>query len=224
MELNEFAKDIRQVLFANIPIESKLEFEKKHKKRIVQLYQALETDANFVVVPLGTNGYAFELGSENLEATQPHYHILEDAYTIKKRGMGTTTSKGSQASKQDIASRDYGVWKAHINEAKTITRKGKKIQLPRSVSVYQEYRKNVRGGRKPKQKLIEKINKKTGEVIIKDVSSSYINKHYHYIEKTFDAYLPIIAQKYGMRMGRVSLNNEEGDSVANELLSDLANY
>lgn len=225
MDLNEFAKDIRQVLLANIPIESKVEFDKKHAKyRSEQLYQALGKDSNFVVIPLGTNGYVFEMGSDNLEATQPHYHILEDAYTIKKKGQGTATSKGSQDKVSNLSSRDYGKWTVRINEPRTITRNGKKVSLQRSVSVYQEYRKNVRGGRKPKQKIIEKVNKRTGEVITKDVSSSYINKHYHYIEKTFDSYLPIIAQKYGMRMGRVSINNEEADAAANEFLSDFANY
>ncbi len=211
MELSEFAKNIRELLIDNMPVESDENFLKKHAKRGKKLFQAFAGDSNGQVIPLGTNGYVFELGSENLETNFPHYHILEDAYTIKKRGKGTATSKGSQAKINDKGSRDYGAWTINRGKGKT--------------SVYQEYRKNVRGGRKPKEKyktVVQRVvNKETGEVtknvVYQNVSTSYINKHYHYIEKAMDFGLPFVAQKYGMRMARVQISDEEKQSALQEL-------
>ena len=205
MELSEFAKDIRELLIDNMPVESDENFLKKHVKRGKKLFQAFAGDSNGQVIPLGTNGYVFELGSENLETNFPHYHILDDAYTIKKRGKGTTTSKGSQAKINDKGKRDCGIW--------VVSTKNKSGRT----SVYQEYRKNVRGNRKPKEKYKMVVDKETGEVMFQNVSTSYVNKYYHYIEKAMDNGLPFVAQKYGMRMARVQTSDEEKQSALQEL-------
>lgn len=212
MDLNAFSKDVRQLLIDGIPVESDENFLKKHKKRGKKLFQAFSEDANGQVIPLGTNGYVFELGSTNLEANFPHYHILEDAYTIKKRGKGTATSKGSQATIVNKGQRDYGGWIV-------TTGKGRGQH-----SVYQEYRKNVRGGRKPKEKykqVVQKYVDDNGEVhksvVFQNVSTSYVNRHYHYIEKTMDNGLPFVAQKYGLRMARVQTSDEEKQSALQDL-------
>ena len=206
MNLNAFAKDIRDLMIDNIPVESDADFLKKHIKRGKKLFQAVAGDSSSQVIPIGLNSYAFELGSPNLEQNFPHYHILEDAYTIKKRGKGTATSKGTQ-DKVAKENRDYGGWTVSTNINKKTGEK--------SYSVYQEYRKNVRGKRKPKEKY--KLVNKNGTQMFETSSSSYVNRHYHYLEKTFDKGLPYIAQKYQMRMGRVQINNEEKDSALREL-------
>lgn len=209
MDINAFATDIRELLIDGIPVESDANFLKKHIKRGKKLFQAVSGDSSSQVIPLGVNGYVFELGSPYLEANFPHYHILEDAYTIKKRGKGTATSKGSQdaIAKQN---RDYGGWTVStlVNKKTGEVRK----------SVYQEYRKNVRGKRKPREKYKVIVDKKTKNQMIINATSSYVNRHYHYIEKTMDLGLPYVAQKYGLRMARVSIDDEEKQNALRELL------
>ena len=204
MDIKAFSNDIRDLLIDNIPVESDENFLKKHIKRGKKLFQAVSGDANSQIVPLGLNGYAFELGGPSLEANFPHYHILEDAYTIKKRGKGTATSKGSQDKVKDLSARDYGIW--------TVNKKN-------GTSVYQEYRKNVRGGRKPKEKykLVVDRNGEVKQIMYESSSTSYINKYYHYIEKSMDIGLPFIAQKYNMRMARAKISDEEKQSALLEL-------
>ena len=202
MDLNAFARDIRELLLDNIPVESDEAFLEKHAKRGKKLFQAVASDDNMRVIPVGLNSYAFEMGSPNLEENFPHYHILEDAFSIKKRGQGTATSKGSQDKIADKSQRDYGAWTVNKRNGK---------------SVYQEYRKNVRGNRKPKEKFIIVRDKETGQKVFANVSTSYVNRHYHYIEKAMDNGLPFIAQKYSMRMGRVQISDEEKQEALKSL-------
>lgn len=202
MDIESLARDIKELIVSNVPVESDENFEKKHIKRGKKLIQAVSSGEN--VIPLGNKGYVYDLGSEELEQKFPHYHILEDAYTIKKRGRGTAKSKGSQAKISDLGKRDYG--------QTTITYKKQKNGTYRRYT-YSEYRKNVRGNRKPKEKVIYKLNRKTGEVVATSVSNSYVNKHYHYIEKTLDNGLPFIAQSYGLRLKRVEFSDEDATEV-----------
>lgn len=198
MDLQKFANDIANLIVDNIPRESEELYIKKHKNRIGHLQDIARSELK--VIPIGIDGYVYEYGSENLERNLPYYHILEDAYTIKKAGRGTRTSKGSQANIGDLGSRDYGI--------ETVTYKKQKNGSYRRYS-YQEYRKNVRGERKPKRKVAYKINHRTGEVTAIEVSNSYLNKHYHYIEKTLDKTLPFLASEYGLKMKRVEIADEE---------------
>lgn len=198
MDIYQFAKDIADIVVENIPLEEQAIFERKHKKRSDRLRNVAR--AEMKIVPVGNNIYVYELGSENLEEKFPHYHILEDAYTIKKRDRGTKKSKGSQAEVSDLKKRDYGIEK--------VTYKKQANGSYRRYS-YQEYRKNIRGKRKPKIKTEIVVDKKTGETKEINVSNSYVNKHYHYIENTLDIQLPILAQKYGLKMKRVQIGDEE---------------
>ena len=54
------------------------------------------------------NMYIFEIGNDYAEENYPYYHILEDAEVIRKRGRGTSKSKGSQAQIEKLSQRDYG--------------------------------------------------------------------------------------------------------------------
>lgn len=202
MNIEAFARDIKELVVSNVPVESDENFAKKHIKRGKKLIQAVSHGEN--VIPLGNKGYVYELGSEELEEKFPHYHILEDAYTIKKRGLGTKKSKGSQAQISDIGKRDYG--------KETVTYKKQKNGTYRRYT-YGEYRRNVRGERKPKEKVIYKVDKRTGEVEAISVSNSYTNKHYHYIERALDNGLPFIAQNYGLKLKRVEFSDEDSSQV-----------
>lgn len=208
MDYNAFAKDIRDLLIDNIPVESDENFLKKHIKRGKKLFQAVAEDSQSQIIPVGLNGYAFEMGSPNLELNFPHYHILEDAYTIKKRGKGTATSKGSQDKVADKSHRDYSAWTVRENVRRNKNPNTGEMIESKTRSVYQEYRKNVRGSRKPKEKYAL-VRDASGNKVWANVSTSYVNRYYHYIEKAMDIGLPFIAQKYGLRMKRVSLDDEE---------------
>lgn len=213
MDINAFSKDIRDLLIDNIPVESDENFLKKHIKRGKKLFQAVAVDSSSQLIPVGLNGYAFELGSPSLEQNFPHYHILEDAYTIKKRGKGTAQSKGSQDKISNKSHRDYSAWSVKENTKYAVVQSTGEVYQVKTRSVYQEYRKNVRGNRKPKEKFKQVYDRNTGNYMNVNVSTSYVNKHYHYIEKAFDLGLPFIAQKYNMRMGRTSISDEEKEEA-----------
>ena len=113
--------------------------------------------------------------------------MAKPANTIKKRNKGTITSKGSQAKVDNLGARDYGQWTVSTNR---INKKTGEVYSKPKYSVYQEYRKNVRGKRKPKEKQKIVYDKKTENFTSINSSSSYVNRHYHYLEKGFDKGLP----------------------------------
>lgn len=198
MDLQKFAEDIATLLNENIPEESDENFVKKHLKREMKLKDAIGLYKK--VIPIGTTGYVYEIGNSNLESKFPHYHILEDAYTIKKRSKGTEKSKGSQAKVSNLGKRDYGIEK--------VTYKKQENGTFRKYS-YQEYRKNVRGNRKPKHKYAIYHDYYTKNDYFVDVSDFYTNKHYHYIEKTLEYGLSFVASKNGLKMKGVNLQESE---------------
>ena len=136
------------------------------------------------------NSITFDIGNANLENTHPYYHILEQAQVIRKRGRGTTKSRGSQAKVQDVGSRDYErvSW-----NGKTFTK---------------EYRRNVRGSRS----LLDKAQKRAWLIDDEGIaipvyenrqSPYYANKHYHYIENILESgILDMLATEFGMRRMR----------------------
>lgn len=130
------------------------------------------------------NTATFDIGGEYAEMAYPYYHILQDARTIHKRGKGTKSSKGSQAKVEPVSTRDYGrvSW-----NGKTFTK---------------EYAKNVRGNRY-KYNSAQRYVKIGGErLLVNKTADSYVNIHYHYIDRILDNILPYIAQMYGMKMAR----------------------
>jgi len=135
------------------------------------------------------NSITFDIGNASLETTHPYYHILEQAQVIRKRGRGTTKSKGSQASIEK-SKRDYEriSW-----NGKTFTK---------------EYRRNVRGSRS----LLDKAQKRAWliddegiaiPVFQNQQAPYYANKHYRYIENILESgILDMLAAEFGMRRMR----------------------
>ena len=139
------------------------------------------------VITIDENTIAFDMGNEESEKTYPYYHILEDAPVIRKRGKGTTKTRGSQAKVEDKGKRDYNrvTW-----NGKTLTK---------------EYSRNVRGKRLGLSNISHYVVDGNGEVkFINREANSYLNTHYHYIEKMMNeqGILDILANEFGLTRKR----------------------
>lgn len=141
----------------------------------------------------------FELGNYNAETKTPYYHILEDAQVISKPYRGTARTKGSQGSIADIGKRDYG---------KVVV----KIDSKGNQSIYQEYRKNVRGSRSlvGKATSFYTETREDGTVVKKKRnpnSKYYVNIHYHYIEKELDNIIVnSLCSEFNLKLGRKKID------------------
>jgi hypothetical protein len=205
--LQAFTNSIRQNLYDRFPYESDEMVDLKHKKRPLHI-----RDIAFMYLPTtqNENSIMFEIGSEYAEEYYPYYHILEDAQVIRKRGRSTKGSRGSQAKIKELGKRDYG--RISFN-GKTYSR---------------EYRKNVRGQRSRLGTATKIVVGSDGKPYkVNPNANYYANKHYQYIERILNETLPMIAQEYGMRMGRTQLTDlsdefqtqESEDIIMNTLSS-----
>lgn len=180
--LNEFVDVLREYLYGFFPYESDEINKTKHKKRPLHI-----RDVAFKNLPISVNlnTMSFDIGSEYAEMVYPYYHILQDAPVIRKKGRGTTKSRGSQARVELLSSRDYS----------TITFNGKTFT--------KEYQKNVRGKR---SKVIDNSTRyswSNGKMVkINKEANSYQNVHYKYIDRTLDYCLPFMATYFNMKMLR----------------------
>lgn len=145
----------------------------------------------------------FDIGSGALETTHPYYHILENSQVIRKRGLGTKKSKGSQASVLP-SKRDYERVKWN---GKTYSK---------------EYRKNVRGSRS----LLEKSQYKVWIVDDQGIATKayanpqadfYANKHYLYIENMMNnGILDQLASEFGLKRKRTQSSGLEEEWLLQE--------
>ena len=192
--LSNFVNEIRQNIYDNFPYESDDIKMMKHAKRPLHI-----RDVALGLPYMSGNMYIFEIGNDYAEENYPYYHILEDAEVIRKRGRGTSKSKGSQAQIEKLSQRDYG--KISFN-GKTYSK---------------EYQRNVRGQRSLADKGTIRVVGADGVVyrINKD-ANYYKNKHYHYIERILNNTLPWIAQANGLRMGRTEMSSLESDYESQE--------
>ena len=204
--LSNFVNEIRQNIYDNFPYESDDIKMMKHLKRPLHI-----RDVALGLPYMSGNMYIFEIGNDYAEENYPYYHILEDAEVIRKRGRGTSKSKGSQAQIEKLSQRDYG--KISFN-GKTYSK---------------EYQRNVRGQRSLADKGTIRVVGADGVVyrINKD-ANYYKNKHYHYIERILNNTLPWIAQANGLRMGRTEMSslesdyeNQEHDSLISGIMSSF---
>ena len=184
-DLSTFVKDIHQNMYDNFPYENDIINNAKHKKRPLHI-----RDVALSMPSLSNGTYVFEIGNDYAEEYYPYYHILEDAEVIRKRGRGTSQSRGSQAKVEKLSARDYG----RINfNGKTYTR---------------EYQKNVRGARSRTDKAQYSIVGSDGVVYKVNKNANYYkNIHYHYIERILDTTLPWIAVANGLRMKRTEITD-----------------
>lgn len=188
--ITEFVDKLREYIHELFPCEKDDKDDvlkiKKHPNRPFHI-----KDIAFMWLPTsssdGGNTITFDIGSEYAEEYYPYYHILQDAPVIRKRNRGTEKSKGSQAKIENLSQRDYG----------RIRFNGK--------SYSREYTKNVRGER---SNIVKKSTRyvfdtKTNSMVkINTSSNSYENVHYHYIDKILDYCVPIIANYFGMKLGK----------------------
>lgn len=200
MDTFEMAKFLQETMQFYTPYDYSSE-EKRAKKhpnrtkhiRDVAYGQVFKTESlGGEFIPLGLGGYAFDIGNEEAEQDYPYYHILEDTQVIRRKDMGTTRSKGSQAS-IPARQRDYG--KVVVSYKRDSNGK-----LTKTYS--QEYRKgNVRGVRSSVRETAFGLKAKD--------SNAYVNKHYHWIEKALEEkVLDLFASQFGLKIKRTQIDNE----------------
>lgn len=180
--IDEFVATLREMMYDNFPLEPDKVNDSKHPNRKGKHMRDIAFKDLPITVNLETR--TFDIGSPMAEAIVPQYHILQNSEVIKKRGRGTTTSKGSQDKEQNLLMRDY----------ERIFWNGKTYS--------KEYTKNVRGSRSKASKIsAPKLRYRNGEYIPMQ-SNSYVNVHYRYIDRILDTITPWLADTYGMRLGR----------------------
>lgn len=135
---------------------------------------------------VGDSTITFDYGNVVMESNYPHYHILENTQVIRKRGKGTTKSKGSEDMYKIKAHRDYE--RVYWN-GKTFTK---------------EYARNVRGSRNRMGKVSHwGIGENLTSEWQNGDSNSYWNVHYRYIENILDNDVIFkLADTYGLKVAR----------------------
>lgn len=183
MDLTAFTQAIQNTLYENAPVmKDSARDRQKHKLR-EPLHMR---DLVFTDIPIITDGQTkiFDVGSEIAEETHPYYHILQNAEVIRKKGKGTTKSKGSQSS-VEVRKRDY----------ERVSMKGKIFT--------KEYGRNIRGKRSLYDKATRYVVGTDGKTYkINADSNYYYNVHYRYIDRILDATMPYIAREFGLRAMR----------------------
>ena len=123
----------------------------------------------------------FDLGNEHLEQYFPYYHILQQAPVIMKKNRGTRETKGSQAKIKNRRKRDY----------ERVSFNGETYS--------KEYTRKVDGARSQ----IENPSYWKDETFENSDASSYVNKHYRYIDNICEEIAPILATEYGLTIKAV---------------------
>lgn len=211
MEYNSkgFIERLKQYLYDSFPYESSTQFRQHHKNRSGSFKDIAFKNNN--IIHLGNNNYAIELGNAKGEEETPQYHILEDAEVIYKRGKGTRTSKGSQASITNLGQRDYGIATIKRRTSKS----GKQIDV-----LSQEYRKNCRGERSRSLKAQRTITDYNGNLFVINRNARYYkNEHYHYIEKSLEEIvIPKLCNDFNLKRQRTKISNryEDNDMIRND--------
>lgn len=196
--ITEFVDVLREYIYGFFPYESDEKTISKHPNRPLHI-----RDIAFMWLPTSSSDsgdtITFDIGSDYAEENYPYYHILQDAPVIRKRGRGTTKTKGSQAKVEKLSSRDYG--RIRFN-GKTYSK---------------EYTKNIRGERNSIVNKATRYQFKNGSYVkINTESNAYKNVHYHYIDKILDYVVPFIANYFDMKLGRkidTGLEEEYNDQL-----------
>lgn len=178
-----FTDRLRALMYARFPYENDAINLQKHKKRPKHIRDIafMENQVFF-----SQDQAIFEIGNETSEREYPYYHILEQAPAIRKRGRGTTKTKGSQAKVENVGHRDYE--RVEWN-GKTFTK---------------EYSRNVRGSRNRLGKVSHWATDYGGNrYFVNREANAYENVHYKYIEKMLNnGILDTLASDFNMRRAR----------------------
>ena len=181
--IESYTTRLIDLMYLKFPYEPDEVSRTKHKKRPQHI-----RDVAFKNNPIiaGENTRTFEIGNTLSEEKYPYYHILEDAPVIRKRDKGTSKTRGSQASIEKLGERDYN----------RITWNGK--------TYTKEYARNVRGSRSRVSKVSHWGTNEAGEnIFVNREANSYLNVHYHYIERMLnDGILDTLATEYNMKRRR----------------------
>lgn len=168
----------------------------KHKEHNEEIRDIAFMNNPTFMIDENTN--AFEIGNDYAEEYYPYYHILEDTPYIRKRNKATDKTKGSQAKVEKRSQRDYNIISFN---GKTFSR---------------EYARNVRGKRNRLDQVSHWVTSTDGkQVFVNRESNSYLNEHYHYIEKMMNnVILDQLAIEFGMRSGRTQITSLQEDYEA----------
>lgn len=205
-DITSFTKRIRELMYEQFPFENEDINKQKHAKRQDHIRDVAFKQND--TMHIDDNTLVFEIGNQIAEEHYPYYHILEDAPVIRKKGRGTTKTRGSQ-DKVVVAGgkRDYG--RIDFN-GKTFSK---------------EYSRNVRGERKKivynAQRNIEFGGK---SYTINRNANYYENIHYQYIENMLNgSILDTLALEFGLQRGRTQSTGLEEEYQAQEsnLISDI---
>ena len=199
-DINSFTKTLKSLLYDFMPLSSEEQHALKHADRNWHMRDLAL--GNNVIIPLGTDSQYFEIGNENAEEKAPYYHILQDAQVIRKKGFGTTKSKGSQAFVNDPRKRDSGQVSFTISTEKKTNRQ--------RLNPYYEYRRNVRGSRSLVGNSTQKVISEDGKITkINRESNYYLNIHYDYIGRNLEWIVQQLAKTFNMTLGRTKLDFSE---------------
>lgn len=179
----------------------------KHPKRSpTHLKSAIKSST--YIVDGGENKKRFDIGNERLEKLYPHYHILQQAPAIRKRGKSTAKTRGSQAKVENLGQRDY----ERVNwNGKTFTK---------------EYSKNVRGSRKRITSISHWTEDYAGNnVFVNREANAYQNIHYKYIDNILNTdVVDRIALEFGLKRKRTiktGLGEEYAMQPESEYTTDI---
>jgi hypothetical protein len=131
------------------------------------------------ITPLDRVGsYHFQIGNKNAERYAPHYHILEDAQTIRMPNRGTKKTLGSQAGKTK-GKRDYSVYNP---------------PEPKTNRLTQEYRTSYTSGRRSYVPTTLRLIDLRSKVQESNRKLPYrYNKHFAYIERIIEINIKAVA-------------------------------
>ena len=185
--LGSFTKRLRELMYDNFPRLEGRGFNPSGTPKHGQYNEEIR-DVAFQknqTYILDSETQMFEIGNGYAEEYYPYYHILEDTPYIRKRNKGTDKTKGSQAKVEKRSQRDYNIISFN---GKTFSR---------------EYTRNVRG----KRNRLDQVSRRE--------SNSYLNEHYHYIEKMMNnVILDQLAIEFGMKSGRTKITSLQEDYEA----------
>ena len=157
---------------------------KKHPNRDPRHLKTATRHCIYETMIGSDNMVIFDIGNEQMEIMHQYYHILQDSPYIRKAGMGSKKTRGSQA-KIEPAKRDYG--RVEWN-GKTFTK---------------EYARNIRGKRSRLNSVSHWVEEDGQRKFINRESNSYLNIHYRYIDRILDSgILKDLAHEYGMKTMR----------------------
>lgn len=198
--LGSFTKRLRELMYDNFPRLEGRGFNPsgtpKHGEHNEEIRDIAFMNNPTFMIDENTN--AFEIGNDYAEEYYPYYHILEDTPYIRKRNKATDKTKGSQAKVEKRSQRDYNIISFN---GKTFSR---------------EYARNVRGKRNRLDQVSHWVTSADGkQVFVNRESNSYLNEHYHYIEKMMsNVILDQLAIEFGMRSGRTQITSLQEDYEA----------